>query len=114
MMALVTREQALAHLKADSTEDVSIYLSAAELAAMEYLNRNVYESEAAMDAAVLAGNAGEDPMVVNDLIKAAVLLIAGHLYRNREDVISGQTAAAVQLPLGSRALLQPYRVGMGV
>ncbi|ANN78913.1 head-tail connector protein [Bordetella flabilis] len=113
-MALVTLEQAVAHLRTDSTEDISIYLGAAEIAAMEFLNRRVYEDEPAMAAAVLAGKAGEDPMVVNDMIKAAILLLLGHLYRNREDVISGQTAAAVQLPMGSRALLQPYRIGMGI
>lgn len=51
-------------------------------------------------------------MVLNDAIKAAMLLILGHLYTNREDVITG--TIATDLPMGSRSLLQPYRVGMGV
>jgi len=54
-------------------------------------------------------------MVVNDYIRAAVLLIAGHLYRNREEVVIGTSAVgAVQLPVGAYTLLWPYRVGLGV
>ena len=51
------------------------------------------------------------PMVVNDLVRSAILLIVGHLYANREDVTTG---APVQLPTGARALIAPYRKGMGV
>lgn len=113
-MTLVTTEQALAHLRADSDEDISVYLRAAELAAMEYLDRQVYATPEEMAAAVLAGDAGDDPILVDDAIRAAILLTLGHLYRNREDVVAGQSAGAVALPLGARALLQPKRVGMGV
>lgn len=42
------------------------------------------------------------------LIKAAILLIIGHLYTNREDVITGHSA--VEIPMGSKALLDHYRV----
>jgi hypothetical protein len=111
-MDLVTSDQAAAHLRTD--EDVSLYLGAAALAASEFLNRQVYATDAAMAAAVLDGTAGDDPMVINDAIRAAILLQLGHLYRNREDVAAGASAAAVELPLGSRTLLQPYRVGLGV
>ncbi|OZI23614.1 hypothetical protein CAL26_09235 [Bordetella genomosp. 9] len=113
-MALVTTQQALAHLRADSSEDISIYLAAAEEAAIAFLNRQVYESSEALEAAVLAGTAGDDPIVVTGAVKAAILLILGHLYRNREDVLAEQSATAIELPMGSRALLQPFRIWVGV
>jgi len=53
--------------------------------------------------------AGDDPMVVTPAIRAAVLLIAGSLYRNREEGPDSRT-----LPVGAQALLQPNRVGLGV
>ncbi len=49
-----------------------------------------------------------DGMVVNDVIKSAVLLIVGHLFVNREDVVAGVSVA--QLPNGAEWLLQPYKV----
>lgn len=49
-----------------------------------------------------------DGIVVNDQIKAAVLLTVGHLYANREDVVAGASVAA--LPNGADYLLQPYKV----
>jgi len=51
-------------------------------------------------------------MVVNPAIQAACLLILGHLFANREDVATGVTVA--ELPMGSRHLLGPYRIRMGV
>lgn len=51
-------------------------------------------------------------MVCNDLVRAAMLLTIGHLYANREEVVTGP--APTQLPMGSRILLAPYRKGMGV
>ena len=41
-------------------------------------------------------------------IKAAMLLIIGHLYENREDVVVGRQVA--DLPKGSEYLLNPYRL----
>lgn len=45
-------------------------------------------------------------VVVNDSIKSAVRLILGHLFANRESVVTGQ---AVELPMGAQYLLRPYR-----
>lgn len=46
---------------------------------------------------------------VPQVFKQAILLLVGHLYENREDVIAtGVTAAAV--PMGAKTLLWPYRV----
>ena len=47
-------------------------------------------------------------IVVNDTIRAAVLLIVGHLFVNREDVVAGVSVA--QLPNGAEWLLAPYKV----
>ena len=49
-----------------------------------------------------------DGMVVNEAIKAAVLLIVGSLYTQREDVVVGVSVA--KLPNGAEWLLAPYRV----
>lgn len=112
---LITPEQAMAHLRIDSTDDaadLALKTEAAEQLASEYLNRQLFASQPELDAAVLAGTAGEQPMVVNSLVRAAILLILGHLHANREDVVVG--TIATELPQGSRSLLAPYRVGMGV
>ena len=49
-----------------------------------------------------------DGIVVNDSIRSAVLLIVGHLYNSREDVVVG--VSVTKLPNGAEWLLQPYRV----
>ena len=49
-----------------------------------------------------------DGVVVNDQIKAAVLLTVGSLYAQREDVVVGASVAA--LPNGADYLLQPFKV----
>lgn len=49
-----------------------------------------------------------DGMVVNDAIKSSVLLIVGHLYAHREDVVAGVSVA--KLPNGAEWLLAPYKV----
>lgn len=47
-------------------------------------------------------------MLANGSILAAVRLTLGHLYANREAVVSGVTVA--ELPLGVNDILRPYRV----
>lgn len=51
-------------------------------------------------------------MVLNPVIQAACLLKLGHLFANREEVVTGSTA--VELPLASQHLLMPHRIRMGV
>lgn len=51
-------------------------------------------------------------MVLNPAIQAACLLKLGHLFANREEVVTGTTA--VELPLASQHLLMPHRIRMGV
>lgn len=51
-------------------------------------------------------------MVLNPSIQAACLLKLGHLFANREEVVTG--TIATELPLASQYLLMPYRIRMGV
>ncbi|MCK2124314.1 head-tail connector protein [Pseudomonas sp. PNPG3] len=102
------------HLREPDDDDdyLELLIEAAEGQAMDYLNRRFYADQQALDEAVVAGDAGESPMVCNKQIKAACLLILGHLYANREDVVIG--TIATELPKGSVALLTPHRIGWGV
>lgn len=96
------------HLRVDdSAEDalIGLYVTAAEEFAMQFLGRTIYATE-------LAQGLDTAGIVINPAIQAALLLIVGHLYANREDVLAGVSVA--QLPNGSQYLLQPYRAGMGV
>ena len=113
MTELVTIEQARSHVHAFPHDDamLDLYIGAAEQAAQDFLNRRVYPDPDALAAAVLEGTSGCDPMVVNDAIKAAILLLVGHLFRNREEV-TGESLT--QLPMGVHSLLWPHRVGLGV
>lgn len=114
-MPLLTLDQAREHLRAQDVPDdadLQLKVGAAELLVQEYAGRRIFESQLDLDAAVAAGTAGETtPMVVNDLVRSAMLLIVGHLYENREDVTTGNP---VELPVGARVLIGPYRKGMGV
>lgn len=51
-------------------------------------------------------------MVINAAIQSACLLKLGHLFANREEVVTG--TIATELPLASQHLLMPYRIRMGV
>lgn len=113
--AILTTQQAIDHCRADPVGDaamVELYLGAAIDAAQDYLGRKVFASQADLDAAVAAGTASEMPMVATFSIKAAVLLICGHLYANREDVVVG--AQSFAMPNGSRDLLRPHRKVQGL
>ena len=65
-------------------------------------------AETAYMRAQVAYRQAFDGIVVNDTIKAAVLLTTAHLYANREDVVAGVSVA--QMPNGAEWLLQPYKV----
>ena len=65
-------------------------------------------AETAYMRAMVAYRQAFDGIVVNDQIKAAVLLTVGHLFANREDVVVGASVSA--LPNGADCLLQPFKV----
>lgn len=44
-----------------------------------------------------------------DNIRSAVLLLLGHFYETRPAVISGQGAAAVEVPMGTASIMQGHR-----
>lgn len=97
--AAVAYEAAVVAAEAMESESRDAHLAYAESALLEARERA---------RATYAG------VVVNQAIRAAVLLIVGHLYRNREDVVTGSGAAAAKLPMGAEALLWPWRVGLGI
>lgn len=113
-MPIITVSMAREHLRGPDDDDhhIQMLIGAAEESVMQYLNRRVYGSDDDLVAAVADGSAGEHPMVANDLIRAACLLIVGHLYANRENVVVG--ASVAQLPMGALELVTPYRIGWGV
>lgn len=114
-MAFISLDMAAKHCRADLAEEgdlLALYLGAAEQTAVDYLGRQIYADQTALDTAVTALTAGDFPLLVNDAIRAAILLTLGHLYANREDVIVGLSAA--EMPRGARDLLRPHRIMPGV
>ena len=113
-MSLISMAQARAHLRDPDDDDdyLQLLIDSAEQSAMNYLNRQVYIDVQAMADAVASGVAGDRPMLSNAPFKSACLLMLGHLYANREDVVVG--ISATELPRGAQALLTPYRVGWGI
>lgn len=113
-MPIITVSMARDHLRDPDDDDshIQMLIGAAEESVVQYLNRRVYASSDDMAVAIANGSAGECPMVANDLIRAACLLIVGHLYANRENVVVGSSVA--QLPMGALELVTPYRVGWGI
>ena len=112
-MSVITLTQAKAHLRVvviDTNQDALIqdYIDAAEAYASAYLDRTFYVDSDALADAVIAGQAGSDPMVINSSIKAACYLMIGNLYANREAVVDSR--AAVEMPLGVKQLLDPFRI----
>jgi len=113
-MNIIPTDEAMRHLRAedDDVADVELYLSAAEDSAAQFLNRKIFADQAALDEAVAEGVAGDRPVLINPSIRAACLLILGNLFENREDTVVGTISS--ELPFGSRSLLTPYRIGLGV
>lgn len=63
-------------------------------------------------AATVVFGYGATPEDVPAAIRAAMLLLLGNWYANREAVVDSR--AATELPMGVAALLAPYRVALGV
>lgn len=113
-MNAISTDEAMHHLRAEEDDRVHVELlvAAAEDSAAQFLNRRFYADELSLAAAVSDGSAGSKPILINSSIRAACMLITGNLYANREDVVVGTISS--DLPMGSRTLLTPYRIGWGV
>lgn len=80
---------------ADAMSDTTEQAAALQVAETAYMRAQVAYRQAF------------DGIVVNDTIKAAVLLIVGSLYAFRENDFAGQIS---QIPTGADMLLQPYKI----
>jgi uncharacterized phiE125 gp8 family phage protein len=69
---------------------------------------STYDKPNAVQITYVAGY-GADGSYVPQPLKQAMLLILGHLYENRQQVIvSGSTSGALEIPFGANALMSPY------
>lgn len=101
--------QVMRHAKAANVEAVA----AADLELDHSLRCRLLEhARGALAEAYDRADAIAYGMVINPAIQAACLLKLGHLFANREEVVTGETVA--ELPLASQNLLMPYRIRMGV
>jgi uncharacterized phage protein (predicted DNA packaging) len=107
-MSITTLAEAKDHLRVDTADEdtlIQLYLNAAEKAASNQLNRNLYASDVGTDT---------DGLIMTDAVKAAVLLLVGHWYANREAVTAVQGTNIRELPLAFSWLIDQERYGMGV
>lgn len=104
-MSLVSIEVFKEHIRGgdDAAEGVVLqaYLDGAEDVICQHLGRRIIAADA-------TPSPGSHELPLPPAITAAILLMAGHLYANREGVVTGTIATA--LPLSVQFLLSPYRV----
>ena len=105
---MITLELVKLHLRVDGDDEddlIRLYYEAAVSDCAAYLNRPLYQDEAAASEAAKAGKT--DGVVLNSSIRNAILLTVGYLYSTRED-------GAFGLPRAARRLLEPFRNLPGV
>jgi hypothetical protein len=105
-MSLVPLATFKQHIKVEddeTDEDVVIqaYLDGAEGAVAAHLCRPLIASDATPTA-----DTYEIPLL--PAVTAAILIMAGHLYANRETVVTG--TISTELPMSVQFLLAPHRV----
>lgn len=76
---LITDAQARAHLRIDEGEEISGYIDGAERLAAEFMNRNIYEDQTALDSAIAAipATLGAAATAYENATDAAALLDPG-------------------------------------
>lgn len=112
-VALAAGKAAIPDLLAQARADYDAALAAAALIEhAEDQERAILRAGYDYSAAVSGVERIADGMVITPAITAACLLICGHLFANREDVVVGTITS--QIPMGSQSLLLPYRANMGV
>lgn len=87
---------------------LDVYRNAAAKYVENYTERTLYETEDALPLDEDGEPDTECALVINDGVRAAMLLMIGHWYANREAVVIGSNTSEV--PLAVNALLQPYRI----
>lgn len=103
LVPLATLKQHLRHEASYTAEDTTMqaYLDGAEDVVARHLCRPLIASGATPSLGTF-----ELPLPAS--VTAAILLMAGHLYANREAVVVGVTSSAI--PMAVQYLLAPYRV----
>lgn len=104
-LPVVTLNQVKSHLRlcqhdADENQHLELLIKAAVSHASQYLDRPVPWLDA-----------DGDPVPVPEDVQAAIMLIIGDLYENREGVVTG---VSVSINPTVRSLLHFHRVGLGI
>lgn len=105
-------DDALAGISASMTAANAAYLAAMDAASgLDTLDRLWAEDVARKNLrdATTAASMAINGLIVSDDIIAAILLVTGHLYANREEVLAGANAAAVQIPMGAQRIIEAHR-----
>ncbi|GJK86863.1 MULTISPECIES: head-tail connector protein [Citrobacter] len=82
---------------------LNLYTGAAARYVETWTRRKLYENESSPGYAE-----DEDSILLGEDVKAAILLLVGHWYANREAVNIGNITT--EIPFTVEALLQPYRI----
>lgn len=90
---------------------LTLYQDAAARYVEDYTQRKLYRTAEQIPTDEDGQPIDDYALVYNSAVHAAMLLIIGHWYANREAVNIGNIVA--EIPMGTEALLRPYRV-MGV
>ncbi|GLQ31660.1 head-tail connector protein [Litoribrevibacter albus] len=103
---MLSLDELKTHLRIDGNDEDG-YLSSLCTMVSEVveadLNRKLYADQAALDA---DSEATENALIVNETIKAAGKLLAGHFYENRE---STTVRSLKEAPMSYRFLIDKYR-----
>lgn len=102
-MNLPTIEELKQQVNVDHDDDDNLlltYSSAAKTTIENHINRKLYEDSVPDDCS--------NGMVINNVIKVAIMMLVAHWYDNREAV--AVNSSAVVLPLAYQMLINPYRI----
>lgn len=80
--SLIKQQLRIDHNLTIEDESLMFYGSIAEGAVQSEINRTIHADQAALDAA-LASDAEHNGIVINDQLKAAMLMVTADLYENR-------------------------------
>lgn len=104
--AYTTYDAAIASAEAADDDRITAMMKSA---AQSQLDAATTRCEADLHGLALDAAADAAGMPGNDAIKAAVLLLVAHYYATRPTVITGQGAAAVEVPQGTSDIMALYR-----